>query len=89
MTPLVYDIERFISKKIGGIFKLGKPWSCSTCMTFWIGMIYLIVNCDLTLFNICILLLISISTDIIQEGVRFIQDLIKRIFRFLYMIIDR
>lgn len=61
-----------------------KPFDCSLCMTFWIGLIYLIIYHQLTLLNISILLLIAVSTPIINDVIRLIQDLITRIINIIY-----
>lgn len=61
-----------------------KPFDCSLCMTFWIGLIYLIIYHQLTLLNTSILLLIAVSTPIINDVIRLIQDLINRIISIIY-----
>lgn len=61
-----------------------KPFDCSLCMTFWIGLIYLIINNQLTLLNVSILLLIAVSTPIINDTIRLIQDLITKIINTIY-----
>ena len=44
--------------------KLPKPFSCSTCMTWWTGLFYLLIVNQLTFVNILFLILISASTDL-------------------------
>lgn len=60
-----------------------KPIDCSLCMTFWIGLGYLIIYNQLTLLNITILLLIAVSTPIINDTIRLIQDLITKIINII------
>ena len=47
--------------------KIPKPFSCSTCMTWWTGLFYLLIIKDLTFVNILFLILISASTDLIHH----------------------
>lgn len=56
-----------------------KPFDCSLCMTFWSGLIYLFIVNNVSILNIMILLLISISTPLIQDVIRTILDLMTRV----------
>lgn len=60
-----------------------KPIDCSLCMTFWIGLIYLIIYNQLTLLNISILLLIAVSTPIINDLIKLVQDLITKLINII------
>lgn len=60
-----------------------KPFDCSLCMTFWIGLIYLIICNSISLLNIAILLLIAISTPIINDIIRLVQDLITKLIQVI------
>jgi hypothetical protein len=60
-----------------------KPFDCSLCMTFWIGLIYLIIYNSVSLINITVLLLIAISTPIINDIIRLIQDLITKLIQVI------
>lgn len=42
--------------------RLKKPWSCSKCMTFWIGLIYLLITMNFTIpyiFYVCMLSMLT------------------------------
>lgn len=65
-----------------------KPIDCSLCMTWWCGLIYLIIYHQLTLLNITILLLISTSSFLINDIIRLIQDLITKIINIIYKKIE-
>lgn len=60
-----------------------KPIDCSLCSAFWLGLIYLIICNSISLLNIAILLLIAISTPIINDIIRFIQDLITKLIQVI------
>lgn len=61
-----------------------KPIDCSLCMTFWIGLIYLIYHNSISLLNIAVLLLIAISTPIIHDIIRLILDIFSKIINLIY-----
>lgn len=56
-----------------------KPFDCSLCMTFWSGLIYLFIVSNVSILNVMILLLISVSTPLIQDFIRTILDLMTRV----------
>ena len=60
-----------------------KPIDCSLCMVFWAGLIYLIYCNSISLLNIAILLLIAISTPIINDIIRLLQDLIIKLIQVI------
>lgn len=60
-----------------------KPIDCSLCMTWWLGLIYLIICNSVSLLNIAILLLIAVSTPIINDIIRLIQDLIIKLIQVI------
>lgn len=96
IVVIVIDITDFIDnikKLISSILTKGKitnsdyqlkPIDCSLCMTFWIGLIYLIIYNQLTLLNVSILLLIAVSTPIINDVIRLLQDIITKIINIIY-----
>ena len=44
--------------------KLPKPFSCSSCMSWWTGLVYLLIISNLTFQNLLFLIVISASTDL-------------------------
>lgn len=60
-------IEDLVEPLLGKIFhkskvKLKKPWSCSRCMTFWIGLLYLLITWNITIpyiFYVCMLSMLT------------------------------
>lgn len=61
-----------------------KPFFCSLCMTWWSGLIYLIIVGGLNPLNIVALIAVSYLTDIIASTMRFIHDLLAKIIDLLY-----
>lgn len=96
ITVCIIDLSGFVESLKSALTKLLtkgkisnsdytlKPIDCSLCMTFWIGLIYLIIYNQLTLLNISILLLIAVSTPIINDVIRLLQDIITKIINIIY-----
>lgn len=51
------------------------PFDCSLCMTWWIGLIYLIITSQFTLLNIAIVALLSLLALPIGGAISFLIDL--------------
>lgn len=95
ITVCIIDLSGFVESLKSALSKLLtknkisnsdytlKPIDCSLCMTFWIGLIYLIIYNQLTLLNISILLLIAVSTPIINDLIKLVQDLITKLINII------
>lgn len=78
------SIEPLLSKILGFKVKLPvKPFKCSTCQTFWIGLIYLLVAGAFTLPYAALTLCIAASTPQIENLWWNIQGLIGLVINFL------
>lgn len=60
-------IEDLVEPMLAKIFhkqkvRLKKPFSCSKCMSFWVGLFYLVVTWDITIpyiFYVCMLSMLT------------------------------
>ena len=67
-----------------------KPLSCSLCMTFWSGLIYLLVTSNFTLMYVAIVCLLSAFAGLIKSGILLVEDIVTKIIQLIYKyIIDR
>lgn len=57
-----------------------KPIDCSFCMTFWTGLVYLLVT-GITLWSVVWLLLLCFFTPVIKDVLLLVRDLITRLIR--------
>lgn len=57
-----------------------KPFSCSLCMTWWTGLIYLLISHSLSLPYLVFLASICIFTPEILSIIYFVKDLINKLF---------
>lgn len=62
----------------------GKPFFCSLCMTWWIGLITLLIIKQFTLLNIAIVAMVAYLTPIIASTIRLIYDILAKIINLLY-----
>ena len=60
-----------------------KPFDCSLCMTWWAGLLYIIMTGCFSLGSICIVALMALMTDVIYEFVMTIKDLLIRMLRWI------
>ena len=66
-----------------------KPFDCSTCQTFWIGLIYLLCTSNFTIPYIACVCLLSASTGLIKDFWFLCEDIIKTIIHIFYKLIDK
>lgn len=87
-TDIVDSVTKFISGlltggKIKRPFKL-KPFTCSLCMTFWIGLLGLLGWYDINIIRIGFIVFMSLATsvlgDLIDLGFNIINKLIRKIY---------
>lgn len=78
LTPIV----RWLSgTKIGTI---GKPFSCSLCMTFWTGLIFLLATGNFTLVNFTLVILFACLTPVTLTLYHLVVDLFTRMVESIY-----
>lgn len=58
-----------------------KPFFCSTCMSWWCGLIYLIIAQEVTLFTIAFTLFVACMTPVTKNLYYLIFDLFEKIIR--------
>lgn len=58
-----------------------KPLDCSFCMTFWSGLVYLLVTHSLSLWMVCYLLMVCVMTPVIGLSLITIRDIFIKIIR--------
>ena len=79
-TPLV---KRITGAKIGN---LGKPWSCSMCMSFWLGLLYILVAGNFTFPYLAAVAALSALTPVTLDLMHLVKDLCTRIIDFIYVV---
>lgn len=59
--------------------KIPKPFSCSLCMTWWTGLIYLLIISQLSFVNLLFLILTCSFTKIYLHIIYTMRDFIDRV----------
>lgn len=77
------NLNPILSKLLGFRVKLGKPFTCSTCSSFWLGLLYLIIVGAISLKTITLLLAVSASTPLLNTLWWNIQGIIGLIINLL------
>ena len=65
-----------------------KPFFCSTCMTWWCGLIYLIIVNEVSIFTIAFTLFVACMTPITKDIYYMIYDTIEKIIRTINKYIE-
>lgn len=66
---------------------LDRPLFCNLCLTFWCGVLLLLLKHQFTLPMIGIVCLISYFTDITETLIRMIKDIVIKIIDILYRLL--
>jgi hypothetical protein len=67
ISGVIENLEEGLSKWLKGKVRIPKPFSCSLCSMWWLGLIYLWIYSQLTLVNISIVALFAILTPVISS----------------------
>ena len=90
LSGIIGSVKWFIWKKIcKGIGRPVKPFECSLCMTFWIGLIFLILTAQLSLINVLMVCLLSFLSKNVTGLLRWIQEALVALEERLYDLIQK
>lgn len=79
LSGVVDELERILQKKWKRKVIIRKPWSCSLCMTWWLGLIYLFINKYLSIINIGLVAAFAFLTPLIKDILLSIRELLNRL----------
>jgi len=88
MNSIKIALSKWLTK--GKVASTGfniKPFDCSLCMTFWIGLIYLLITKSFTLPYIAVVAGLSFLTQSANDLLLLIKDLITKVINTIYKII--
>lgn len=65
-----------------------KPLTCSLCLSFWVGLIYLLITSQFTITMLGYVCLLAFLSPIIGDILVMIKDVINKIINLIYKLID-
>lgn len=65
ISGFVDEMETILSKWLKGKARVPKPFSCSLCMTWWTGLIYLLIIGEFTLLWIATVALFALLSGVL------------------------
>ena len=65
-----------------------KPFTCATCLSFWVGLIYLLITSQFTILMIGYVCLLAFLSPIIGDILVMIKDVLNKIINLIYKLID-
>lgn len=75
ISGIIESIEWWLSKWLKVPCKIPKPFSCSLCMTFWVGLIWVTIH-GFTLFNLLFVCLFAALSEEISNFIKIIKQLV-------------
>lgn len=64
-----------------------KPFDCSLCMTWWLGLLYIAIAEHFTLGNIVAVALFALMADKVAETITLIRDLYTKLTNTIYKLL--
>lgn len=61
-----------------------KPFDCSLCTTFWVGIIYLLCTSNFTLPYFAFVCLLACFSGLLKSTILLVEDIITKIIQLIY-----
>lgn len=80
LSGVVIEFKKFLLKTLLKKYPIPldsftlKPFDCSLCMTFWIGLIWILLNGQFQLLNILIICLLAYLTPVTSSMLILLKD---------------
>ena len=84
LSCFIDEVEKILSKWLKAKVLIPKPFSCSLCISWWIGLLYLLIYGKFTIIWIGYVALLSLLTTTIYNGLLMIRDLLNKIIDWVY-----
>lgn len=84
-----FELDEMVNKRWKFHHIPEKPFLCSVCMSFWTGLLYLIVTQQFSLFGLMMVLVFANCSDIIQNGFACAKTLLNVFFGWIMRVLDR
>lgn len=84
-SGVIQSIEEGLQKwlKMPNKAHVPKPFSCSLCSTFWLGLIYLLCTAQFSFMGVAYVCFLSSMTPVINSLMVFVVSLFNKVFLVL------
>lgn len=79
VSGIVESVEQALSKRKKTVVRIPRPWSCSLCLSWWAGLIYLFVTQSFTIPMIGFVALMSLMTPVFSGILVSVRELLLKI----------
>ncbi len=84
ISGVVGELEKGMAKWLNvKAVPIPKPFSCSLCLSFWGGLIYLLCTSRFTLSGICIVSIISMLTPVTNNLLLLLRDCLNKVLDWM------
>lgn len=83
------DVVNLWARPRGWEFKSLKPFTCSLCTTWWLGLAYLLATRQLSMGSVALVALCSYMTVPVQEALLLVWDAARKLIGTLQKLIDK
>ena len=97
----IIDLSGFVDEMVKRVYykyiKVGdyhtlipklQPLTCSLCLSFWVGLIYLLITSQFTIIMVGYVCLLEFLSPIIGDILVMIKDVINKVINLIYKLID-
>lgn len=87
LSGFIQSLERGLGKILKYKVEIPKPFSCSLCTGWWVGLSYLLFSGNLTLYYVVTVAIVSFLSKNISGLLRWFSEVLTKIESILYRII--
>lgn len=84
ISGFIDETETILSKWLKGKARVPKPFSCSLCMTWWTGLIYLLIIGEFTLLWIATVALFALLSGVLATLLICIRETLNWVIEKAY-----
>jgi hypothetical protein len=84
LSGIIDSIENGLGKWLKCKVNIPKPFSCSLCSTWWVGLIYLLIVGKFNLYMIAYVGLLAFLTPFFYNLLILIRDLLNKLIDLVY-----
>lgn len=89
ISGIVGSIKSGLSRWLKVSVRRLKPFDCSLCMVWWCGLIYLLLEREVSLANVTYVAMLSIISVQIGGVINLLRDALQALIDFFYRKIDQ